>query len=228
MKGKWWESQTRIREDRVAVKLVDDAGAFKKSVLIPTAYYPLNGKFRVFNNQNTRRLADPEVAEIFNSIPYRIGFCYQNTQMLTDALTAKGYDAHSYVGWLFTADSECPIHHCWCVLENDIVLDLSDDYTLMLSGQNGENFKGKSKEEAQELLADFREAARNVPNSIRCSPVGIPTSIFYYVGSECDPEQGRRIYNMLVAEYPDHECQRNCNRDGINQTQAILKARGLM
>ena len=114
-------------------------------------------------------------------------------------------------------------------MDGNIILDLADDFTVMLSGENGKKFESvKSKIEWAEMVASFQYAARKVKNSIRCSPVGIPTSFLLYVGSECEPEQGIEIYNRLIQKYPDHECQRNLDSEGYNPTQRILQKKGLM
>lgn len=224
----WWEEQTRFKENKVVVKLCDDKGNFIKSVITPTVYYPLNNEYKAFHYKNTRPLEDDTVKEIFDSVTYQIGFCYQNTDELVSALQEKGYDAKPYVGWLFVSNNQFPVHHCWCVLDGDIVLDLADDYTVMLSGANGEHFKDKSLEEARELMVSFAEEAKNHPNSVRCAPVGTPTPFMLYIGCECSPMNGRNIYNRLVAEFPDHECQRNCDGSGYNATQRMMKDKGLM
>jgi len=224
----WFEGQAKFKENKVIVKLHDEKGGFLKSVIIPTDYYPLNGEYRAFHYGNTRALKDDEVIKIFDSVKYRVGRCYSNTLALVDALRSGGYNAKPFVGWLFTSNSDFPVHHSWCVLDDDIVLDLSDDFTVMLSGENGENFHQKSIEEAREVIASFCEAARKQPNHIRCSPVGTPTPFLLYVGSECEPLDGKIIYNNLIRRYPDHECQRNCDDSGMNATQRKLRSMGLM
>ena len=93
---------------------------------------------------------------------------------------------------------------------------------------NGEHFKDKSLDEARELMVSFAEAAKKVPNSVRCAPVGTPTPFMLYVGCECSPQDGRNIYNRLIDEFPDHECQRNCDSRGYNATQRMMKEKGLM
>ena len=98
----------------------------------------------------------------------------------------------------------------------------------MLSGANGEHFKGKSLAEARELMVSFAEQARNVPNSVRCAPVGTPTPFMLYVGCECEAQGGRHIYNKLMRDFPRHECERNCDNSGYNATQRMMKDKGLM
>lgn len=191
--------------------------------------YPLNGKPKVFTFKNTKVCEDTAVLEIFDSIKYRIGRCYQNSKRLRDALVAGGYDAKTYVGWLFTSASDTPIHHCWVVLDGDVVLDLSDDFTVMLGGENKKNFKpNASRGEAIEAIASFHQSAQKQKNSIRCFPVGLPTPFLLYIGSECEAERGVRIYNELVSSFPRHECQRNFDQNGLNATQRVMMEKGLM
>ena len=224
----WWEEQTRFKDDRVIVKLCDNNNNFIKSVIVPTVYYPLNSDYKAFHYKNTRVLEDDAVKGIFDSVKYQIGCCYQNTDNLVSALRDKGYNARSYVGWLFISNNQSPVHHCWCVLDDNIILDLADDYSVMLSGANGEHFKDKSLAEARELMVSFAEQARNVPNSVRCAPVGTPTPFMLYVGCECEPQGGRNIYNKLMRDFPRHECERNCDSSGYNVTQRMMKDKGLM
>ena len=77
-------------------------------------------------------------------------------------------------------------------------------------------------------MASFTEEALRWPNRVRCQPVGTPTPFFLYVGCECDPNEGKRIYNDLIRQFPDHECQRNCDASGVNATQKLYLEKGLM
>lgn len=225
----WYDNRTRFREERAVVKLNDKQGNFAKSIMMPTSLYPLNGPYQVFHCKNTKIVTDEKILEIFDSVKYKIGFCYTNTQNLVKALKAAGYEAKSFVGWLFTGVSELPVHHCWVIVNENQVLDLSDDFSVMLGGENGKNFqKAKTKLEQAELIASFQKEARNYKNSQRCFPVGMPTPFLLYIGAECDPVEGKLIYNRLIAQYPDHECQRNCDETGLNATQRVIKERGLM
>lgn len=226
--SKWFESKNvKIKKDKVVVKLYN-GNNFIDSCIIPTVYYPLNGKMEVFTCDNTEQVKDEGILKIFDSIKYNIGHCYSDTKNLVSELRKNGYNAKEYVGWLFTGENDYPVHHCWCVLDNS-VLDLSDHYSVMLTGSNGEYFKeAKTREEQAYLMADFMKSALNVKNSIRCYPVGTPTPIMFYVGSECDSEEGRLIYQRLMKEFPNHKIERNCDNKGYNPTQRILKEQGLM
>lgn len=229
MSRTWWhEERTRFKADKAVVKLANEDGSFKKSIIIPTDYYPLNGKYEVFTYANTKQTVDEGVLEVFDKVKYHIGHCYTNTAELVSRLRKRGYDVKPYVGWVFVTACDFPIHHCWAVLNGETILDLSDDFTMMYSGSNGENFKeGLSIEERRELIVSFQLAASKVPNSARCYPVGLATPFMLYIGSECDPEEGRTFYNNLIRKYPGHECERNCDASGLNATQKAMRDAGL-
>lgn len=225
----WWEEKTRIKPDRVAVKLYNEDGSFRESIISPTLRYPLTGTPRVFHCKNTKQVSDPKILDIFDRVEYKHGACYSNTENLVAALRKEGYDAKSYVGWLFTGIDQHPIHHCWAVLDNS-VLDLSDDFSVMLSGENGKHFLAAQNDPklTRELIASFAVAATKSKNSIRCSTVGTPTPFLFYVGTPCEPERGKNIYYSLVRKFPDHECQLNIRPHGLNQTQQLMYKAGLM
>lgn len=229
MAKEWWhENHTRFKEDKAVVKLVNEDRSFKKSIIIPTDYYPLNGKYEVFTYANTKQTVDEEVLGAFDKVKYRIGHCYSNTEELVQSLQKLGYNVKSYVGWAFVNACDFPIHHCWAVLNGETVLDLSDDFTMVYSGANGENFtEDLTEEERRELIVSFHLAASKVPNSARCYPVGLATPFMLYIGCECSPEEGRNIYNNLIRKYPGHECERNCDASGLNATQKLMREAGL-
>ena len=225
----WYEKTAKITEEKVVVKLYDENNKFVQSIIVPTMYYPLNDRMKVFHYGNTQKLTEEKTKRIFDEVKYEIGSCYSNTKMLVEKLRKGGINAKSYVGWLFTGQGQTPIHHCWAVVDDSTVLDLADDFTVMLSGENGKNFESlKSKIEWAEMIASFQYAAKEIKNSIRCSPVGVPTTFLLYVGSECEPDKGIDIYNQLIRKFPDHECQLNLDAEGYNPTQRILQKKGLI
>lgn len=218
--------KVKIKEDRVVIKLYQQ-DTFKDSCVIPTVYYPLNNNPEVFTAEDVEVVTDEKILEIFDRIEFKIGRCYDNTDRLVKELRKEGYDAKSYVGWLFSGEDQYPVHHCWCVLDNHI-LDLSDNYTMMLTGPNGDNFKNaKTKEEQIMVMADFLKAAKNEKNSVVCYPVGKPSPFMFYIGCECDANEGRKIYRQLMQQFPDHKVDRT-DKQGLNHTQRKLKEEGLM
>lgn len=224
-----WIERVKIKEDKCVVKIRDDKDNLIDSVIIPTDYWYLPDKqISVFHKDNTRICEDEDILCAFNSVIYQIGKCHTNTNALVKALKQLNKDAKFYSGWLFTLqDRECPIWHSWCVID-DYVLDLSDNYYTMLV-MNADKFQGKSIQEQRILNADFLEfALKNWSNSQRCYPVGKVYKDFLYVGTECDMDTARTIYDNLIERYPNHKMQSDTNDAGLNKTQEELKKRGIM
>lgn len=216
------------KPEKIVAKLKNEYGNFKKSVIIPTDYYPLNkDEFKVFHCNNTKKVVDEALLMTINKAEYKIGHCYRNTENIVHLLKEAGYDVKSYVGWLFVAETQFPVHHCWAVVDDIYVIDLSDDFTMMFSAENYKNFVGLNVMETRVAMLEFALEARKQPHSVRCSPVGKPSPMLYYIGCECEPEDGKRIYNELIKKYPVHECQRNCDTNGLNPTQKLFEKHGL-
>lgn len=226
-----WFDKTKVKENKVVVKLYDENRHFRKSVIMPTVMYPLNdNNIKVFHCDNTDFVTDKHLLDLIDTVPYKIGFCYENTSHILDVLNSHGYEAKSYVGWLFVDDTQFPIHHCWTVVNDNQIIDLADDLKQMLNEQNAQKFKDVNMDigESRKLLASFAESSRKYKNSVRCYPIGKASPIYYYVGTECNPDKGRKIYQNLIKAYPHHECQRNVNKQGMNITQILLKEKGLI
>ena len=225
----WYQDKIRYTREKVVVKILNQDGSFRTKINVPTAYYPLEGPYEVFQTDNTQAVEDTRVLDIFDSVKYRVGQCYSNTLELTAKLCEDGYNARSYAGWLFTGETEIPIHHAWTVLNGNQVLDLADDWLIMLSGSNGETIRqARNQEELREMLVSFQLAAKEYPNRIRCQIVGKPAPMLLYVGCPCDPVDAARIYRNLMRQYPNHECERNCDAAGWNPTQKLMHQHGLM
>lgn len=217
----WYNEQVKLKNDKAVVKLRNEDGSFMESCIIPSVMYPLNGEYEVFTCDNTEPVVDKAVLDIFDKVKYQVGRCYTNTEHLIELLQAAGYDAKSYVGWLFVCGTAYPVHHCWAVLNRKSVLDLSDDYTALL--RNASNFENlKDINETRLVLAKFHKAASKQPNSIRCYQVGTPSPSYFYVGCPCNPDTGRIIYQNLIKELPNHKVNRNVGTDGLNPTQRLL------
>jgi hypothetical protein len=228
-KAFWYDDKITLRQSRVIIKKGATTGNSLENYIIPSTLYPLNGPYKVFNCRNTAPITDMKLLQLIDQQEYCIGRCYTNTQKLTQALVDAGYNAKSYCGWLFTFDTQHPVHHCWTVVDGIHVVDLADDFTVMYSGNNGKILQSsKSREETAKLIASFQLAAREKPHSIRCMPIGTPTEFLLYVGSECHPEQGIQIYRDLMEAFPYHESSRKWGGTGMSYTQAMLASQGLM
>lgn len=223
--GAWYETQVRLKPDKVVVKLRDDDGRFQQSIIIPTVMYPLNGSYQVFHAGNTVRTEDPDMLAAIDTVKYKIGQCYTNTKHVVDALREAGFDAVSFAGWLFI-DEQIPIHHCWAVVNGNMVVDLADDSPMLRVVQpNIAELHGLEKKQA---FADFVRTSRSWPNSARCYPVGQPVPWFYYVGCPCEPERAAEMWRTLTRTFPNHECRRDQYPESRSETQQYLHEQGLM
>lgn len=221
----WYDNNVRVKPDKVVVKLRDDDGRFLQSVIVPTLKYPLNGAYRVFHQGNTRR-APEEMFPAIDRVKYRIGQCYSNTISLVEELKKDGFQAEPFVGWLFTEDGTTPFHHCWAVVDEDIVVDLSDDQSVFRSA--GPDLAAMNREEIEETFIDFVRQTKSWPNSYRCYPMGTPFPSWYYVGSPCDPVYGVTIYQRLAKDYPDHEALQRAKPGELSSLQKKIKEKGLL
>lgn len=226
----WYEKYIKEKENKIVVKRYNN-GSFMGSIIVPTVLFPLKSNdFKVFKYGNTKVVTDVKVLELIDTVPYKIGHCYSNTKAIAEVLGSVGYDVRTYCGWLFSDEISCPIHHCWAVINENEVIDLSDDFSVQFSKQNMENWKNvKTKEDMRELSASFAEAVKNVKNSLRCQPVGRPFKSLYYIGAECSPENGAALYSELLKQFPNHECERGVDsKTHLSKTQQMFKERGLM
>lgn len=225
MFNKEWIKNVKIKEDRVIAKLYDNTKTFKGSVVIPTAYYPLcNNEIRVFHADNCKEITDEKILSILDKVEYKVGHCYTNSEELCRLLKEAGYDAKTYSGWFFICESEYPVHHAWVVV-GDSVIDLTDDFTMMCSDSDKWSGIGSKEKWGQQMVDFYKEINdKQIPNSVRIAPVGVPTSSFLYVGCESNPLQAKMLWNDLMATYPNHTTRRH-NSKGITPTQQYVMQR---
>ncbi|MDD3946233.1 MAG: hypothetical protein PHI19_00140 [Clostridia bacterium] len=218
----------RTSDGKAVVKMYDGGGRFANSVIMPTSLYPLNGVPRVFHHHNTSIVDDMSVLSAFDAVSYKIGRCYDNNERVVEELRLRNVSVFPYAGWAFIGKNQLPVHHSWAVVGNSVI-DLADDYTLLASGRHvpapAEN---ESIDKMRLKLASFFEITSKFKNSVRCSPVGVPTPFMLYVGAPCEPSDARKTYQALMREYPRHEAQRNVDPSGFNATQRIFYDKGLM
>lgn len=225
--NEWYTGHTTEKPDKVVIKVYDSAGKFKESINCPSVYYPLSGKYEVFNYTNTHLIGDSEedqrILTIFDKIPYKVGNCYVNAEAMTKALCEAGYKAQTYVGWMLTQNEV--VHHAWTVLwvhDRPSVLDLADYLTEM-----DKMIPPDEKmpiEQLREMMADATVKLMQRPHHERCAPVGIPTPFYYFVGSPSNEAEGRALFRKLVAQFPDHPCMARMNKNkGRIPTQDLIR-----
>lgn len=223
----WYTGHTTEKPDKVVIKLYDNVGKFKESIICPSVYYPLSGKYEVFNYTNTHMIGDSEedrrILSIFDKIHYEVGNCYVNAEAMTKALCEAGYKAQTYVGWMLTQAEV--LHHAWTVLwvhDRPSVLDLAD-YLTELNKIIPWNEVMRT-EQLREMMADATVKLMKRPHHERCAPVGIPTPYYYLVGSPSNEYEGRDLFRKLVAQYPDHPCMARMNKNkGRIPTQDLIR-----
>lgn len=172
-------------------------------IKIPSQRFPLNNSPQLFTYENTEP-ADKTTQAIFDSIHFRLGYCYSNTKSLVEALNAAGIAAESYVGWI-TCGGDLPVHHCWCVVDGIKVLDAG----VFLKAKDLEKYAGLSDEEAANLFAAERiRCEQSMPNSENFI-CGMVDPLYAYIGCPCSPEKGQEIYRKLIQVFPTHPSYRN-------------------
>lgn len=224
------ENSVKVKPNKVVVKLKNKDNSFKKSVIVPTVMYPLNNcnEFKVFDYRNTEYIDDEKIKKAFNETNYKVGCCYHNSLALIENLVKQNInraDIKCFVGWLFMSPFDFPVHHCWLVYKETMILDLSDNYYLYeLNRDKIDN--ANDINEARHNLAEFTNDISKLPNAERCFPLGQVTPNMLYVGSECDALEGVRIYQKLIKDFPNHDCHKGCDAKGLNPTQRIMKQKG--
>lgn len=221
----WYMHRVRYKPNKVVVRLYRDNDTFLDGINIPTVMWPLNASYEAFHYNNCELIEDQIVADVVDSVHYRIGHCYANAKEVTEKLIEKGYNAKQYVGWLFVNGNQYPIHHSWTVLNGIHVIDLADEFSVL--DYNRDKFQNTSEEDGRKLLVQFSKWVRNFPNSKRCMPFGVPTARLLYIGCECSREQGINIYNDLNQKYPNHPCRERVQANNMTRMQEMLAAEGI-
>lgn len=224
--SEYYEKYFKVKKDKVVIKLHDtQTGEYKKSIIIPTVYYPLNSNdFKVFHSDNCEKVTDQTILECFDTIPFQMGHCYTMADSLYRLLKEKGVEnVELWAGWLFCA-AELPVHHCW-VTVNDSLLDIAESFSFFYTDEMVEKYaNAKNQIEMRMLVAKRSTEITKMKNSDRCSPVGIPNVSAFYVGSRVSSGlEAKAVYNDMVRKYPDHETIKMVNNSGLNLTQHFSK-----
>jgi len=206
-----------VRPEKVIYKM------HKQPVIIPSKEFPLNNKknIQLFCYFNTEPLEDEVIKEIFNKIRFESGYCYKGAENTRDALIEAGLnpeDIQTYVGWI-TPYRLLPVHHSWVIYKKKYILD----GTLFTLDANQLGLADKSVDEQREIYTDALLIEMEKPNS-DTRVFGQTMLQHFYVGSPCDPDEGRTIYNDLIDKYPNHISynQEGQNPNGKSKTQEIL------
>lgn len=189
-------------------------------VKIPSQEYPLNSDLDIFIYENTDILKDDKIIHLIDQIPYKIGCCYSNSNNIYNLLLKNNVYSKIYVGWLLLGNS-IPVHHCWIVYKNKYLIDISDDIDCFLYNltKNHIDINSLSEKDQKDLLLDFTKHSILHKNSERCH-LGKVSYNNIYIGSQCNAEEGKRIFNKLLNKYPNHPClAKNTDKNGMTPFQ---------
>ena len=225
-----------IKEDRIIACYRDSAFPVPQKAIIPSTQYPIAGQFELFVTANTSSLqiredgvftaASEEASKILAVIDkqrYDVGKCYFNADRVTSALQSKGFNAQTYVGWFFLADT-MPTHHAWTVLRLDdrvSVIDLAASF-YHYYGSLG-NMAGLTLDEQRMKVVKKTREMEKMRNSQRCVPVGVPCPIAYYIGSPQSGVDGLKFFDELMKKYPYHPAHKKL-QGGLTKAQSMYFA----
>lgn len=197
-----------------------------EEAVIPSKHYPLSKQSTIslFTNYNTKEVIDDKLAQVFNSMDLPIGRCYSNTLRLAEKCKEQGVsDIKTFVGWI-VPPSALPIHHCWLVYRDNHVLDggIFMHADLMYAQFIQEN-PNLTIQEYRQALSAFTVAESKKKNA-ESRTFGRVCPLYWYVGTECNPDDGRDIYNRLIDKFPDHPSYRKPgqNPHGASETQKMF------
>lgn len=173
-------------------------------VKIPSTDFPLNEKPEIFLKENTELLKKQEYIDVINEVKYKVGECYQNTEQVYRRLKGIGVKVETYVGWLIVQDS-LPIHHCWCIVNNRHIIDLSDMFDCFYLNLQENGIKCDTEEKYRELYISYHKEAMKHKNSERCH-LGVASINNLYIGSRCSPQKGIEIFKKIMDKNPNHPC----------------------
>lgn len=209
-----------IEENPFGFKLTFPVDGVDTSIKMPSQKFPLGTQPRVFHIENTHQLTDKIIAAAFNSIKYRLGRCYDNMELLQDALINHGIlkgRIQTYVGWHFIPQ-QMPQHHCFIVIDDIYILD----YSALRLYDSISQYSGEPKEELRQRVAQYVVEARKSPASEHCA-FGQANETSIYIASLSSPKEGIRIYHKLMRAFPNHPSFVELGPDNYSRTQQLIR-----
>lgn len=191
-----------IKPDRLIFNIKEN------KVIIPSRKYPvLKGEdLQVFFAGNTENLEDVKVEEIYNSLDFVKGRCYDNSYKLVKALKDAGVDeVESYAGWIMV-NKDYPLHHCFVVYKDKYILDPSvdnDEFFAELANRI-DRAGERNREKQREIYIKLLNEKENLGESKRTT-FGKSASHVTYFATKCGVEEARSMFRELTKAYPNHE-----------------------
>ncbi len=197
----------------------------EKPIKIPSQMYPLTGTMEVFSYDNT--LPFPLGAEtntirqVFDATEVDVGYCYQNTQRILDALAAAGVkNAVPYAGWLFVGDA-VPTHHSFVVVDGKHIIDPLIRFDRMNLEAYANEDGTKTPDSIRGAFTDEVIEMMKRPHS-EVMTFGQTSPLNYYVAAKCKPSEAVARFRKLMTAFPKHPSYQNIRPDGTNKTQTLF------
>lgn len=197
---------------------------------IPSDLFPVLNKpsLRYFSYADTDTLgANTELARIYDSLEFKVGFCYSNIEQYSEALKKAGLKNFKiYTGWVITYG--LPVHHCWLVWDDKHVIDpgvtLVENAYLLQAAELKKNNPEASMDEMRELFVSIHKKYESA-NNTEYRTFGKVAPFAFYIGTETTPVQGRKIFNKLMKDYPEHPsyARGGMNGQGESTLQTMLR-----
>ena len=192
---------------------------------VPSNTYPVANKptLRFFSYADTVQLPrDTKLAELYDELPFKVGFCYRNTEAFAELLQKnKMTDFKTYTGWII--NNGLPIHHCWLVWKDKHVIDpgvsLIDNLYLIEAAKRQKEHGDEPvpMDEMRELFVKIHKEHEHKSNS-EIRTFGQVAPFTFYIGTETTPKQGRIIFNDLMDEMPDHPSYATSGMNGRGES----------
>lgn len=180
--------------------LIHGVEGAQKPIKIPSAMYPMPKREPVsFLRDNTVPCDDERVRAIFDSLPFRIGRCYDNAKILYDALTQAGIEGvDTYAGWIFIGDNQ-PAYHCFVVVNGNELLDpTAINYCAFPAPP-----VGISEEDKRRMFVEYVKNEQRKTKS-ESSIFGQVFLGHWYFAARCAPAEAKKTFEKLRKAYPKH------------------------
>lgn len=167
-----------------------------------------------------------ELFEQLNKHTFHSGKCYSNAQMVKTLGDKVGVKVELYSGWLFLKKQSFPIHHAWNVIDGQYLLDVSLSKVEVALFDELDT----SKEGWRDIAVALTKEVRNLNlNTQQDCVFGQPPTGYVYVGSPDTDDNARRIFNDMMARFPNHPSYKfKVDQKGASETQQKLIKEGLL
>lgn len=211
----------QVDDDQTHIVIQGTAG-WDKPIRLPSAMWPVEGRDpTVFTPGNTVACTDKVIAEIYDTLPFRIGRCYDNAKLLAETLRDAGIPARTFAGWLLFSDT-IPTHHAVVVVGEKMVLDPSArDYTK-IPPPGPDASPEETRAAFVAWVADLEKQPRSETTCFGQVPPG-----HIYCMAELAPEKAMALRAKLERAYPKHPAFYRADGKSTTPIQDDLRQKGL-